>query len=68
MSCVFIFFSVNVNIFNKKFENFEENTMKIESFSNIAKYSFNNLLVNVSKIKNIFIYYKNDVNKIKTCF
>ena len=68
MTCVSISFSIDVNIFSRKFKSFVKDETKIERFSNIAKNSFNNLLININKIKNIFVYYQNDVNKIKTCF
>ena len=67
-TCVFVFFSIDVNIFNKKFESFVKDEIKIERLLNIIKYSLNSLSISVNEIKNIFIYYEDDVNKIKTYF
>ena len=67
-SCISVFFSIDVNIFSKKFKSFVESKTKIERFSNITKYLFNNLLMSVNEIKNIFAYHKNNVNKIRTYF
>ena len=63
-----IFFSININIFNKKFENFVKDETKIERFSNITKYSLNDFSMSANEIKDISAYYENDVNKIKACF
>ena len=67
-TCVSIFFSVDVNVFSKKFKNFVKDETKIERFSIKAKYSFNNLLISANEIKDISAYYENDVNKIKMYF
>ena len=67
-TCVSVFFLIDINIFNKKFESFVKSETKIERLSNIKKHSFNDLSMSVNEIKNIFIYYENDVKKIRTCF
>ena len=42
--------------------------MKIERASNVTKDLFNNLSISINKIKNIHVYYKDGVNKIKMYF
>ena len=61
-----IIFSIYITIVSKRNQRLDEDETKIQDFSNVTKYSFNDFSIRVDEIKSVFIYHENCKSEIET--